>query len=217
MDHNDSVDDSQKPTANPCVLLREEFDDWAVPFNPDTGRGFGLNRVGVYLWKLFDGRHSVHDIAEVLDRDAREVPQEAAGHIITFIEELAGHGLVGHNLDQVHNQDERLTPTPRHEAQKVLHGEKRLAYAPLRLEPFTMEGSARGDSCQPGSQANAGACPGSGETACMSGNFATFTTNNYVCYTCFPTGNHAQGGYTACSSGPSASGGQYNCSGGSGG
>jgi len=25
-----------KPIANPIVLLREEFDDWAILFNPDT-------------------------------------------------------------------------------------------------------------------------------------------------------------------------------------
>ena len=39
-----------KPIANPYVSLREEFDDWAVLFNPDTGRGYGLSPTGVYLW-----------------------------------------------------------------------------------------------------------------------------------------------------------------------
>ena len=47
---------TEKPTANPDVVLREEFDDWAILFNPDTGRGFGLNPTGVYLWKIFDGK-----------------------------------------------------------------------------------------------------------------------------------------------------------------
>ena len=208
------MDDSKKPAANPCVLLREEFDDWAVLFNPDSGRGFGLNPVGAYLWKLFDGKHTIHDIAVALHRDAREVPREAVGHIITFIEELAGHGLIGY--DQALNQGERPTPALSDAPEKVLHGVKRLAYAPPWLEPFTLKGSALG-ICQNGSQANPGACPGHGDTACMNGNFAKFTTNNYVCYTCFPTGNHAQGGYTVCASGPSASGGVTNCGTGSGG
>jgi len=210
------VKDAQKPIANPSVMLREEFDDWAVLFNPDTGRGFGLNPIGVYLWKLFDGKHSIHEIAEALHRDAREVPQEAVGHIITFVEELASHSLVGHDLDQIHYQRERLTPALSDMPERVLYGDNALSYTPPRLERLTLEGSALG-ICQNGSQANPGVCPGNGDTACMNGNFAQFTTNNYVCYTCFPTGNHAHGGYAVCSSGPSASGGQYNCQGGSGG
>ena len=44
-----------KPIANPLVVLREEFDDWAILFDPDTGNAFGLNPTGVYLWKLLDG------------------------------------------------------------------------------------------------------------------------------------------------------------------
>jgi len=207
--------EEKNPIINPFVILREEFDDWAILFNPDTSHGFGLNPVGVYVWKLLDGKHSIHDIAEALHRDAREVPRDAVGHIITFVEELAGHGLVGHDLDQVQNQREPLTPALSDMPEKVLYGDNALPYTPPRLEPFTLEGSALG-ICTSGSQANPGACPGSGESACQNGNFAQFTTNNYVCYTCF-TGNHAHGGYTACASGPSASGGFSNCSGGSGG
>ncbi len=47
--------DDHKPIVNPYVQLREEFDDWAILFNPDTGRGFGLNPTGVRVWKLLDG------------------------------------------------------------------------------------------------------------------------------------------------------------------
>ena len=48
----------EKPIAAPFVLLREEFDDWAVLFNPDAAfgfGGFGLNPTGVSVWKLLDG------------------------------------------------------------------------------------------------------------------------------------------------------------------
>jgi hypothetical protein len=34
-----AIKNGDKPIANPYVMLREEFDDWAVLFNPDTGRG----------------------------------------------------------------------------------------------------------------------------------------------------------------------------------
>ena len=42
--------------ANPVAVLREEFEDAAVLFDPDTGEGYGLNPVGVFIWKLLDGK-----------------------------------------------------------------------------------------------------------------------------------------------------------------
>ena len=33
------MEDRKKPVANPFVLLREEFGDWAVLYNPDPGHG----------------------------------------------------------------------------------------------------------------------------------------------------------------------------------
>jgi SynChlorMet cassette protein ScmD len=91
-DRDSFVDNNEKPIANPFVLLREEFDDWAVLFDPDAGQGFGLNPTGVYVWKLLDGKHSVDDMLEALHRDADGVPQEAGEHIVTFLEELTEHG-----------------------------------------------------------------------------------------------------------------------------
>ncbi|RPJ51839.1 MAG: SynChlorMet cassette protein ScmD, partial [Acidobacteria bacterium] len=44
-----------RPIANPTVVLREEFDDWAVLFNPDTAAAVGTNPVGVAVWKRMDG------------------------------------------------------------------------------------------------------------------------------------------------------------------
>ena len=67
----------EKPIANPFVVLREEFDDWAILYNPDTGHGFGLSPTGVYLWTLLDGEHSIDEVLNALRRDALEVPEEA--------------------------------------------------------------------------------------------------------------------------------------------
>jgi len=38
------------PIANLLLVLREEFDDGAVFFDPDTGNGFGLNSVSVFVF-----------------------------------------------------------------------------------------------------------------------------------------------------------------------
>ena len=56
------LNNKKKPVANSLVVLREEFDDWAVLFDPDTGNACGLNPVGVFIWKRLDGRHTVPDI-----------------------------------------------------------------------------------------------------------------------------------------------------------
>ena len=88
-----------KPIANPLVVLREEFDDWAILFDPDTGNAFGLNPTGVYLWKLLDGKHSIDEMLQSLRQEAEEVPEEAGDHLREFIADLTKRGLAGHELD----------------------------------------------------------------------------------------------------------------------
>jgi SynChlorMet cassette protein ScmD len=90
----------KKPIANPSVVLREEFDDWAVLFDPDTGDGFALDPVGVYIWKRLDGKHSTEDIVAELRRDCEDVPTEAGEHCGKFVEELLSRGLAGFELAQ---------------------------------------------------------------------------------------------------------------------
>jgi SynChlorMet cassette protein ScmD len=88
----------EKPIANPVVVLREEFDDWAVLFNPDTADAVGINPVGVATWKLIDGHRTVKDLtAEISDRFA-EVPETAGEEVSAFIEELAQRGFVGYDM-----------------------------------------------------------------------------------------------------------------------
>jgi SynChlorMet cassette protein ScmD len=91
----DSVNINKKPMANPYILLREEFDDWAVLFDPDTGQGFGLNPTGVYLWKLLDGKHTLNDLLENIRGVAENVPETAIEHIAAFADSLAAEGLTG--------------------------------------------------------------------------------------------------------------------------
>ena len=66
------MESSNKPIANPVAVLREEFDDWAVLFNPDTADAVGINPVGVAMWKLLDGQHGLDEIAVQAGRAVRE-------------------------------------------------------------------------------------------------------------------------------------------------
>jgi SynChlorMet cassette protein ScmD len=92
--------EQKNPIANPQIVLREEFDDWAILFDPDTGNAFGLNPTGVFVWKLLDGKHCVDDIVKRLRAEAEDVPEDAGEHARQFIASLEQQGLVGYEQMQ---------------------------------------------------------------------------------------------------------------------
>lgn len=81
-------------TANPLIVLREEFDDWAILFDPETGNTFGLNPIGVLIWKQLDGHHSLDDIVTTIRGSATEVPSDVIMHVKTFVKSAVEFGLV---------------------------------------------------------------------------------------------------------------------------
>jgi SynChlorMet cassette protein ScmD len=86
---------TDSPVANPVVVLREEFDDWAVLFNPDTGAAAGINPMGVTIWRLIDGRRSVQTIVDDIVATSVDAPAGAPDEIRAFVEALAKDGFVG--------------------------------------------------------------------------------------------------------------------------
>ncbi len=86
------------PISNPMIVLREEFDDWAILFDPDSGDAFGLDPVGVFIWKKLDGRHTLEDIKKEVCVACRNVPSEAGDHIKEFVEDLTKNGLAGYEI-----------------------------------------------------------------------------------------------------------------------
>ena len=86
------------PIANPTVVLREEFDDWAVLFNPDTAEAVGTNPVGVAIWKLMDGKHNLKQIVAEIHEQFADVPDSSAQDVTSFIKDLAKRGFVGYEL-----------------------------------------------------------------------------------------------------------------------
>lgn len=94
------MSDNSKPIANPLVVLREEFDDWAVLYDLDTGDGYGLNPVSVFIWKRLDGQHTVQDILAELRENCNNVPDDAEEHINKFIQDLIERGLAGYEFQK---------------------------------------------------------------------------------------------------------------------
>jgi len=95
-DHNKSV-----PVANPSVILREEFDNWAILFDPDTGDAFGINPVGVFIWKRLDGLRSIRDILKELRKNYENISEKAEEHLKEFIQEIVEKGFAEHKTQEV--------------------------------------------------------------------------------------------------------------------
>ena len=79
---------TDKPIADPQVVLREEFDDWAVLFHPLTGEAVGTGPVGVTIWKLLDGQRTVAEIAAVVAAQCEDAPPTVLGDTIAFVQDL---------------------------------------------------------------------------------------------------------------------------------
>ena len=94
------MNQTDKPIANPIVVLREEFDDWAVLFNPDTADALGTNPVGVAVWKRMDGKRSVDDIVAEIKNSFEDAPDAISKEIADFINTLAENGFVGLEMEK---------------------------------------------------------------------------------------------------------------------
>jgi len=89
-----------KPVTNPVVVLREEFDDWAVLFNPDTAGAVGINPVGVAVWKLMNGQRNLEEIAGRVKDQFEDVPETVYEEVTDFVDNLAESGFVGYELKE---------------------------------------------------------------------------------------------------------------------
>ncbi len=161
--------DGSNALANPFVVLREEFDDWAVLFDPDSGRGFGLNPSGVSVWKLLDGKHSTEELLKKLHTDAADVPREAAEHLGVFLRALAVNGLAAYDAPCAQDGSEHHTSS---ESFQSMHS----GYEPPQLVHLGFEPAAYGDCCSGTNPTGGTGCnTGSGgDNNCSDGHCTTY-------------------------------------------
>ncbi len=74
------------------VVLREEFDDWALIFDPDTGLICGVNPVGVKVWKLIDGNLTLKDISRIIHESFPDAPDTVEEDVTAFVNEITQKG-----------------------------------------------------------------------------------------------------------------------------
>ena len=82
---------------NPDVVLREEEEDAALLFNPDTGQVKVLNTTGLFIWQLCDGNNTLPSIVTALQESFDDaVPEDQlTSDIKDFIDEMTTSGFIG--------------------------------------------------------------------------------------------------------------------------
>ena len=88
---------TDKPIISPDVVLREEFDDWAILFHPLTGEAVGTSPVGVAIWKLLDGRRTLAQVAAKIEAQCQDAPASATvlEDTLAFVNDLERRLFVG--------------------------------------------------------------------------------------------------------------------------
>lgn len=81
--------------VNPSIVVREELEGWGVIFDPDTGDSFGLNAVGVLIWKGLEAGKSKEGILKDIGEQCEGgLPAQAADDFDAFIAQLTEKGYV---------------------------------------------------------------------------------------------------------------------------
>ena len=88
------ISGADKFIVNPLIVLREEFDDWSVLFDPDTGEAYGLDPTGTFIWKKINEKKSIEDIVNGIQEEFDDVPQNCREEVISFLEDLNQHGYI---------------------------------------------------------------------------------------------------------------------------
>lgn len=75
-------------------LIWRETDDGIVVVDPVSGKVRVLNGVGSLVWKLIDDQQSVEAIERQMAERYNLEPQQAAGDLNAFLEQLDARGLI---------------------------------------------------------------------------------------------------------------------------
>jgi hypothetical protein len=81
---------------NPDVVIREEDEDGALIFNPDTDQIRVLNPTGFFIWNLCDGSNDLAGIVALVQRSFETAPDDQVHQDINeYIEGMTAAGFIG--------------------------------------------------------------------------------------------------------------------------
>lgn len=81
--------------VNPNVVLREEGDEGAILFDPDSGAVRVLNSTAVAVWKLLEQERTVKEILGELRHQFEDVDADAEEQVLGLVQQLVRIGAVG--------------------------------------------------------------------------------------------------------------------------
>ena len=88
--------DATRYVQNPDVNLREEDEDGALLFNPDTDGVQLLNSTGFYIWKRCTEGRTVSEIVATFKKDFDEVPEDqVTADVEEFLNGMVEKGFIG--------------------------------------------------------------------------------------------------------------------------
>ncbi len=80
------------PIPLPQISLREEYDDWAFLYNPDTGNAVGLSPTGVTIWRALAEGKDLSGIIQTLSDEYEGLPEKPEDEIRSFCAEIVRLG-----------------------------------------------------------------------------------------------------------------------------
>lgn len=83
---------SPLPIPLPQISLREEFDDWALLYNPDNGESVGLTPTGVTIWRSLVEGKDLPGIIQALTDEYESVPGDLSEDIRAFGDQIVRAG-----------------------------------------------------------------------------------------------------------------------------
>jgi hypothetical protein len=91
-----TVNHSAKYMTNPDVVLREEDEDGALIYNPDTDQIKVINPTGLFIWQQCDGSKNLTGIVSAMQESYDEVPgDEVSEQVEKFIDDMVKTGFIG--------------------------------------------------------------------------------------------------------------------------
>ena len=81
---------------NPDVVLREEDEDGALLFNPDTNDVKAVNTTALFIWEHCDGTADLASIVAAVQESFDDAPEDQLqAQVQACIEALLGSGFIG--------------------------------------------------------------------------------------------------------------------------
>jgi coenzyme PQQ synthesis protein D (PqqD) len=91
-----AVDQQSKYMRNPDVVLREEDEDGALIYNPDTDQIKVINPTGLFIWQQCDGTRDLGSIVSAVEESYDEVPgDQVSEQVEKFIDDMVNTGFIG--------------------------------------------------------------------------------------------------------------------------